>query len=163
MKKLTTEKCKSVIEGFKWMVEEGPGMSIRDEYDLQAYEIALPVLEGNPIGWEEEIETMQKEIDSTHKRRVVWRDRATAALAKLELLEQQGGWISCSERMPDKYYVLAADFKNRYSPSIPCYQVGIFADWFDDGKPSWDDGDGNDLHLRQVTHWQPLPSRPEDV
>ncbi len=27
------------------MKTEGPGMSIRDEYDLQAYQIALPVLE----------------------------------------------------------------------------------------------------------------------
>ncbi|EJL90239.1 DUF551 domain-containing protein [Pantoea sp. GM01] len=58
MRKLTVEKCQSVIEGFKWMASEGPGMSIRDEYDLQAYQIALPVL------------------------------------------EQQGEWISCSERMP---------------------------------------------------------------
>lgn len=45
MKKLTAEKCRSVIDGFKWMAAEGPGMSIRDEYDIQAYEIALPILE----------------------------------------------------------------------------------------------------------------------
>ncbi|WP_033782063.1 hypothetical protein [Pantoea sp. 9140] len=50
MKKLTAEKCKSVIEGFKWMAAEGPGMSIRDEYDIQAYEIALPILEQQERG-----------------------------------------------------------------------------------------------------------------
>lgn len=45
MKKLTAEKCMSVINGLKWMAAEGPGMSIRDEYDIQAYELALKALE----------------------------------------------------------------------------------------------------------------------
>ncbi|WP_394521680.1 hypothetical protein C1N60_08835 [Pantoea sp. SGAir0184] len=44
MKKLTSEKCQSVIAGFKWLTDEGIGMSIRDGYDLQAYEIALQAL-----------------------------------------------------------------------------------------------------------------------
>lgn len=56
MKKLTAEKCRSVIEGFKWMAAEGPGMSIRDEYDIQAYEIALPILEQQERGEGEWIE-----------------------------------------------------------------------------------------------------------
>ncbi|WP_256124763.1 DUF551 domain-containing protein [Cronobacter malonaticus] len=72
-----------------------------------------------------------------------------------------GGWIACSERMPEREYVLAADFSGAYYlPSLPNTQVGIYADWFEDGKPSWDDGDGNDLHLKQVTHWMPLPEPP---
>jgi len=45
MKKLTAEKCRSAIAGFKWMAEEGHRLTIRDEYDLQAYQIALPILE----------------------------------------------------------------------------------------------------------------------
>lgn len=48
MKKLTTEKCKMVIAWFKWLTEEGIGMSIRDGYDLQAYEIALQALKQPP-------------------------------------------------------------------------------------------------------------------
>lgn len=56
MKKLTAEKCRSVIEGFKWMAAEGPGMSIRDEYDIQAYELALPILEQQERGEGEWIE-----------------------------------------------------------------------------------------------------------
>lgn len=72
------------------------------------------------------------------------------------------GWISCSERMPDREYVLAGDFSGtHYLASIPNVQVGIYADWFDDEKPCWDDGDGNDLHLKQVTHWMPLPEPPK--
>ncbi|HBA5878473.1 TPA: DUF551 domain-containing protein [Escherichia coli] len=77
------------------------------------------------------------------------------------------GWISCSERMPEKgerqCYVLAADFKNNYPPSIPNTQVGVYGDWFNDGKPTWDDGGGEDLYLKEVTHWMPLPEPPQEV
>ncbi|EFM2884671.1 DUF551 domain-containing protein [Salmonella enterica subsp. enterica serovar Typhimurium] len=74
------------------------------------------------------------------------------------------GWISCSERMPDREYVLAGDFSGtHYLASIPNVQVGIYADWFDDEKPCWDDGDGNDLHLKEVTHWMPIPEPPQEV
>lgn len=74
-------------------------------------------------------------------------------------------WISCSERMPEmgerQCYVLAADFKNNYPPSIPNTQVGVYGDWFNDGKPTWDDGGGEDLYLKEVTHWMPLPAAPQ--
>ena len=77
------------------------------------------------------------------------------------------GWISCSERMPEmgerQCYVLAADFKNNYPPSIPNTQVGVYGDWFNDGKPTWDDGGGEDLYLKDVTHWMPLPEPPLEV
>ena len=74
------------------------------------------------------------------------------------------GWISCSERMPEmgerQCYVLAAAFKNNYPPNIPNTQVGVYGDWFNDGNPTWDDGDGEDLYLKEVTHWMPLPEPP---
>lgn len=77
------------------------------------------------------------------------------------------GWISCSERMPEmgerQCYVLAADFKNNYPPNIPNTQVGVYDDWFNDGNPTWDDGDGEDLYLKEVTHWMPLPEPPQEV
>ncbi|MEN0615509.1 DUF551 domain-containing protein [Klebsiella indica] len=73
-------------------------------------------------------------------------------------------WIPVSERMPERKYVLAADFSGKhYSPCQPNTQVGIYADWFDDGNPTWDDGDGNDLHLKQVTHWMLLPEPPREA
>ena len=77
------------------------------------------------------------------------------------------GWISCSERMPEmgerQCYVLAADFKNNYPPNIPNTQVGVYVDWFNDGNPTWDDGDGEDLYLKEVTHWMPLPEPPQEM
>lgn len=73
-------------------------------------------------------------------------------------------WIPVSERMPGREYVIAADISGAYyPPHLPNTQVGIYADWFEDGNPSWDDGDGNDLHLKQVTHWMPLPAAPKEV
>ncbi|HHD8982877.1 TPA: DUF551 domain-containing protein [Escherichia coli] len=77
------------------------------------------------------------------------------------------GWISCSEQMPEmgerQCYVLASDFKNNYPPNIPNTQVGVYGDWFNDGKPTWDDGDGEDLYIKEVTHWMPLPEPPQEV
>ena len=77
------------------------------------------------------------------------------------------GWISCSERMPEmgerQCYVSAADFKNNYPPNIPNTQVGVYGDWFNDGNPTWDDGDGEDLYLKEVTHWMPLPEPPQEA
>lgn len=77
------------------------------------------------------------------------------------------GWISCSDRMPEmgerQCYVLAADFKNNYPPNIPNTQVGVYGDWFNDGNPTWDDGDGEDLYLKEVTHWMPLPEPPQEM
>lgn len=77
------------------------------------------------------------------------------------------GWISCSEQMPEmgerQCYVLAADFKNNYPPNIPNTQVGVYGDWFNDGNPTWDDGDGEDLYLKEVTHWMQLPEPPQEV
>lgn len=76
--------------------------------------------------------------------------------------ELPDGWVACSERMPERDYVLAADFSGKqYPANLPNIQIGIYADWFDDGCPCWDDGDGNDLHLKRVTHWAQIPSAPQ--
>lgn len=99
-------------------------------------------------------------------------DRIEAVKAVLRRLADNypvtpDGWISCSERMPEmgerQCYVLAADFKNNYPPNIPNTQVGVYGDWFNDGNPTWDDGDGEDLYLKEVTHWMPLPEPPQEV
>ncbi len=90
------------------------------------------------------------------------RRRIVYTTPQRDLRVQLGSWINCSERMPDnKDYVLAGDFDSHYWPNIPNTQVGTYADWFDDGNPAWDDGDGHDLHLKKVTHWMPLPTPPE--
>lgn len=70
-------------------------------------------------------------------------------------------WIACSIKMPpNDDYVLAADFVTKYPSCMPNYQVGCYGDWI--GSPEWDDGDGNGLHLKCVTHWMPLPEPPSE-
>lgn len=102
--------------------------------------------------------------------RAAWWNHCRAAMlaaAPTGIPINSNGWIPVSERMPEmgekQRYVLAADFKNNYWPNIPNTQVGVYGDWFDDGNPTWDDGDGEDLHLKEVTHWMPLPAAPQEV
>ncbi|EMG5776966.1 DUF550 domain-containing protein [Escherichia coli] len=105
---------------------------------------------------------VQKVLDNLSQQKLVHRD-----VLPFSLPATPDGWISCSERMPEmgerQCYVLAADFKNNYPPNIPNTQVGVYGDWFNDGKPTWDDGDGEDLYLKEVTHWMPLPEPPQEV
>ncbi len=105
---------------------------------------------------------VQKVLDNLSQQKLVHRD-----VLPFSLPVTPDGWISCSERMPEmgerQCYVLAADFKNNYPPNIPNTQVGVYGDWFNDGKPTWDDGDGEDLYLKEVTHWMPLPEPPQEV
>ncbi|EFM3927212.1 DUF550 domain-containing protein [Escherichia coli] len=105
---------------------------------------------------------VQKVLDNLSQQKLVHRD-----VLPFSLPVTPDGWISCSERMPEmgerQCYVLAADFKNNYPPNIPNTQVGVYGDWFNDGKPTWDDGDGEDLYLKEVTHWMQLPEPPQEV
>lgn len=105
---------------------------------------------------------VQKVLDNLSQQKLVHRD-----VLPFSLPVTPDSWISCSERMPEmgerQCYVLAADFKNNYPPNIPNTQVGVYGDWFNDGNPTWDDGDGEDLYLKEVTHWMPLPEPPQEV
>lgn len=105
---------------------------------------------------------VQKVLDNLSQQKLVHRD-----VLPFSLPVTPDSWISCSERMPEmgerQCYVLAADFKNNYPPSIPNTQVGVYGDWFNDGKPTWDDGGGKDLYLKEVTHWMPLPEPPQEA
>ncbi|WP_314421891.1 DUF551 domain-containing protein [Pseudescherichia vulneris] len=90
-----------------------------------------------------------------------WWDWWQASREVLKAEQGGDGWIACSDRMPDQVYVVAADFSDSYySPCIPNTQIAIYGDWFNDGNPTWDDGDGEDLQLRKVTHWMPIPAPP---
>ncbi|WP_426880380.1 DUF551 domain-containing protein [Serratia bockelmannii] len=112
--------------------------------------------------------TFQLDDDEANLATEIWNACRAAMLAQpvSSGYKLPDGWIACSERMPasegdTQTYVLAGDFKNHYWPNLPNTQVGVYGDWFNDGNPTWDDGDGNDLHLKEVTHWMPLPVAPE--
>jgi hypothetical protein len=66
----------------------------------------------------------------------------------LPVLEQQGGWISCSERIPDPLdWVIAYD------------EVGTVKAYVCQHTGEWIRDNGDELY--QITYWQPLPAPPQ--
>ncbi|EKD3226442.1 DUF551 domain-containing protein [Escherichia coli] len=168
----------------QWRETYGPGSNVvlPAEEAEELARIALASLEAEPVAWKITFTQIDREYntftgmypDKAEVERWVRLHKACNFRADITPLYTAqpvpvtpDGWISCSDRMPEigerQYYVLAADFKNNYPPSIPNTQVGVYGDWFNDGNPTWDDGDGEDLHLKEVTHWMPLPEPPKEV
>lgn len=112
MEKLTAEKCRQFIISMKSEKDRNQ-LSITGEYQLQALEIALPVL------------------------------------------EQQGGWISCSERMPpSKTGVLVGcqygyEWATKWATLIHGHPDASKEGWLIPGA-SW-----------VPTHWHELPAPPQ--
>ncbi|HCR8559636.1 TPA: DUF551 domain-containing protein, partial [Shigella sonnei] len=157
-------------------------LDVRDNVERRAYEIALASLTAEPVAWKVTFTQIDREYntftgmysDKAEVERWVRLHKACNFRADITPLYTAqpvpvtpDAWISCSERMPEmgerQCYVLAADFKNNYPPNIPNTQVGVYGDWFNDGNPTWDDGDGEDLYLKEVTHWMQLPEPPQEV
>ncbi|ENA8544302.1 DUF551 domain-containing protein [Escherichia coli] len=168
----------------QWRETYGPGSNVvlPAEEAEELARIALASLEAEPVAWKITFTQIDREYntftgmypDKAEVERWVRLHKACNFRADITPLYTAqpvpvtpDGWISCSDRMPEmgerQYYVLAADFKNNYPPSIPNTQVGVYGDWFNDVNPTWDDGDGEDLHLKEVTHWMPLPEPPKEV
>lgn len=169
-------------ELIKEIKERISSLDVRDNVERRAYEIALASLTAEPVAWKVTFTQIDREYntftgmysDKAEVERWVRLHKACNFRADITPLYTAqpvpvtpDAWISCSERMPEmgerQCYVLAADFKNNYPPNIPNTQVGVYGDWFNDGNPTWDDGDGEDLYLKEVTHWMQLPEPPLEV
>ncbi|EIT4384507.1 DUF551 domain-containing protein [Escherichia coli] len=169
-------------ELIKEIKERISSLDVRDNVERRAYEIALASLTAEPVAWKVTFTQIDREYntftgmysDKAEVERWVRLHKACNFRADITPLYTAqpvpvtpDAWINCSERMPEmgerQCYVLAADFKNNYPPNIPNTQVGVYGDWFNDGNPTWDDGDGEDLYLKEVTHWMPLPEPPQEV
>ncbi|EOW9031068.1 DUF551 domain-containing protein [Cronobacter malonaticus] len=158
MSEISKERAQEIFLG------NGPEPTVAEERELARIALDWLALRewAEPVAW-----VPQYQLDLLKKSVIVEADLSSmqrfdeVPLYAAPPAPVAAGWIACSDRMPEREYVLAADFSGAYYlPSLPNTQVGIYADWFEDGKPSWDDGDGNDLHLKQVTHWMPLPEAP---
>ncbi|EPB9899162.1 DUF551 domain-containing protein [Escherichia coli] len=181
---MTTITKERLLTIQQWRETYGPGSNVvlPAEEAEELARIALASLEAKPVAWKVTFTQIDREYntftgmysDKAEVERWVRLHKACNFRADITPLYTAqpvpvtpDAWISCSERMPEmgerQCYVLAADFKNNYPPNIPNTQVGVYGDWFNDGKPTWDDGDGEDLYLKEVTHWMPLPEPPQEV
>ncbi|EFF9330941.1 DUF551 domain-containing protein [Escherichia coli] len=181
---MTTITKERLLTIKQWRETYGPGSNVvlPAEEAEELARIALASLEAKPVAWKVTFTQIDREYntftgmysDKAEVERWVRLHKACNFRADITPLYTAqpvpvtpDAWISCSERMPEmgerQCYVLAADFKNNYQPSIPNTQVGVYGDWFNDGKPTWDDGGGEDLYLKEVTHWMPLPEPPQEV
>ncbi|HAW2161347.1 TPA: DUF551 domain-containing protein [Escherichia coli] len=142
-----------------------PESGFDEDFQIEQQANAEFIAAANPAA----VLTLLDELETAKKRITELEAEPVSQTYKLNELSGNppvtpDGWISCSELMPEmgerQCYVLAADFKNNYPPNIPNTQVGVYGDWFNDGNPTWDDGDGEDLYLKEVTHWMPLPEPP---
>ena len=166
---MTTITKERLLTIKQWRETYGPGSNVvlPAEEAEELARIALASLEAKPIAWEcgENIILFNPDTVEAYGKRAEISPKPLYAAPPVPVTPD--GWISCSEQMPEmgerQCYVLAADFKNNYPPNIPNTQVGVYGDWFNDGNPTWDDGDGEDLYLKEVTHWMPLPEPPQEV
>ena len=84
-------------------------------------------------------------------------DLMIALLTAIDALEQNNGWISVKDRLPDdeKRYLICG-LHGRID--IAYYQP--IGDKFSNHEPFWQ---GSNCRFTVVTHWQPLPEPPESA
>ncbi|HCS8407748.1 TPA: DUF551 domain-containing protein [Escherichia coli] len=151
---MTTLTDKEMIKEIK---ERIGSLDVRDNIERRAYEIALASLEAEPVVymWDSE----RKDIDAPGYYRTEhlvfaessvkqWGGRVVPLYTAQPVPVTPDGWISCSERMPDKLI-----------PVMVMYEDGEMWSAMWNGN-RWDDGtEYPDPH--SVTHWREMPAAPK--
>lgn len=151
---MTTFTDKELIKEIK---ERIGSLDVRDNIERRAYEIALASLEAEPVVymWDSE----RKDIDAPGYYRTEhlvfaessvkqWGGRVVPLYTAQPVPVTPDGWISCSERMPDKLI-----------PVMVMYEDGEMWSAMWNGN-RWDDGtEYPDPH--SVTHWREMPAAPQ--
>ena len=157
---MTTLTDKELIKEIK---ERISSLDVRDNIERRAYEIALASLEAEPVAWKVTFTQIDCEYntftgmypDKAEVERWVRMHKACNFRADITPLYTAqpvpvtpDGWISCSERMPDKLI-----------PVMVMYEDGEMWSAMWNGN-RWDDGtEYPDPH--SVTHWREMPAAPK--
>ncbi|HDI7966409.1 TPA: DUF551 domain-containing protein [Escherichia coli] len=157
---MTTFTDKELIKEIK---ERIGSLDVRDNIERRAYEIALASLEAEPVAWKVTFTQIDREYntftgmysDKAEVERWVRLHKACNFRADITPLYTAkpvpvtpDGWISCSERMPDKLI-----------PVMVMYEDGEMWSAMWNGN-RWNDGtEYPDPH--SVTHWREMPAAPK--
>ena len=150
-------------ELIKEIKERIASLDVRDNIERRAYEIALASLEAEPVVWKVTFTQIDREYntftgmysDKAEVERWLRLHKACNFRADITPLYTAkpvpvtpDGWISCSERMPDKLI-----------PVMVMYEDGEMWSAMWNGN-RWDDGtEYPDPH--SVTHWREMPAAPK--
>ena len=146
---MTTFTDKELIKEIK---ERIGSLDVRDNIERRAYEIALASLEENPVAWLHSDNglgipaiTRSKNIADSWLSKG-WYVQPLYIAKPVPVTPD--GWISCSERVPDKLI-----------PVMVMYEDGEMWSAMWNGN-RWDDGtEYPDQH--SVTHWREMPAAPQ--
>ncbi|EMV2524090.1 DUF551 domain-containing protein [Escherichia coli] len=164
MAELTKELLKQTIAEYEANRDELPfGLDTNSAIGLQAFKLALASLEAEPVAWKVTFTQIDREYntftgmysDKAEVERWVRLHKACNFRADITPLYTAkpvpvtpDGWISCSERMPDKLI-----------PVMVMYEDGEMWSAMWNGN-RWDDGtEYPDPH--SVTHWREMPAAPQ--
>ncbi|HAL6362507.1 DUF551 domain-containing protein [Escherichia coli] len=164
MAELTKEWLKQTIAEYEANRDELPfGLDTNSAIGLQAFKLALASLEAEPVAWKVTFTQIDREYntftgmysDKAEVERWVrlhkacnFRADITPLYTAKPVLVTPDGWISCSERMPDKLI-----------PVMVMYEDGEMWSAMWNGN-RWDDGtEYPDPH--SVTHWREMPAAPQ--
>ncbi|HCL9476436.1 TPA: DUF551 domain-containing protein [Escherichia coli] len=163
---MTTFTDKELIKEIK---ERIGSLDVRDNIERRAYEIALASLEAEPVVymWDSE----RKDIDAPGYYRTEhlvfaessvkqWGGRVVPLYTAQPTPVTPDGWISCSERMPEKgqNVLISVNFDSSLVEPLIC-SARYTGSTFRRGDATIKPGNA----IEQATHWMPLPEPPQEV
>ena len=161
---MTTFTDKELIKEIK---ERIGSLDVRDNIERRAYEIALASLEAEPVVymWDSE----RKDIDAPGYYRAEhlvfaessvkqWGGRVVPLYTAQPVTPD--GWISCSDRMPEKNQnvLISVNFDSSLVEPLIC-SARYTGSTFRRGDATIKPGNG----IEQATHWMPLPEPPQEA
>ncbi|HBZ1665741.1 TPA: DUF551 domain-containing protein [Salmonella enterica subsp. enterica serovar Rissen] len=154
---MTTFTDKELIKEIK---ERIGSLDVRDNIERRAYEIALASLEAEPIAWEcgENIILFNPDTVEAYAKRAEISPKPLYAASPVSVTPD--GWISCSERMPEKgqNVLISVNFDSSLVEPLIC-SARYTGSTFRRGDATIKPGNG----IEQATHWMPLPEPPQEA
>ncbi|QMR24888.1 DUF551 domain-containing protein [Escherichia coli] len=154
---MTTFTDKELIKEIK---ERIGSLDVRDNIERRAYEIALASLEAEPIAWEcgENIILFNPDTVEAYAKRAEISPKPLYAASPVSVTPD--GWISCSDRMPEKgqNVLISVNFDSSLVEPLIC-SARYTGSTFRRGDATIKPGNG----IEQATHWMPLPEPPQEA